>query len=204
MRALATLAPLSALCGIVTAFVFRRFGARGTRRTVNRILAHVMELRLFLDEPRLVWNAQRDLLRENLRLFGQIALPSLIAAPVLGLIMWQADAVYGRAPLRAGEAVVVTAHVKSGDLASVQMEAPADVAIETPGARIPRLREVSWRIRPLRPFSGHLRVNTDGERIDIPWPRASVLGCSWMVWFFGISSISCASIHRSRWLARQD
>ena len=193
MRALATLAPLSVLCGIVTAFVFRRFASSGTRRTVNRILAHVMELRLFLDEPRLVWNAQRDLLRENLRLFGQIALPSLIATPLLGLIMWQADAVYGRAPLRAGEAVVVTAHVKAGDLASVQMEAPADVAIETPGVRIPRLREVSWRIRPLRPFSGRLRVNSDVERIDIPWPRATVLGFSWMVWFFGISAV-CAAL----------
>ena len=190
MRALATLAPLSALCGIVTAFVFRRFGSSHTRRTVNRILAHVLELRLFLDEPRLIWNAQRDLLRENLRLFGQIALPSLIAAPLLGLIMWQADAVYGRAPLRAGEAVVVTAHVKAGDLAQVRMEAPADIAIETPGVRVPRLREVSWRIRPLRPFSGRLRVNIDAERIDIPWPRATVLGVSWMVWFFGISSIS--------------
>ena len=63
MRLLATLAPLSALCGILTAFVFRRFAPRHTGRTVNRILAHVMQLRLFFDEPRLVWNAQRDLLR---------------------------------------------------------------------------------------------------------------------------------------------
>ena len=190
MRALATLAPLSALCGVVTAFVFRRFASSHTRRTVNRILAHVMELRLFLDEPRLVWNAQRDLLRENLRLLGQIAVPSLIATPLLGFVMWQADAVYGRAPLRAGQAVVVTAHVKAVDLAQVRMEAPADVTIETPGVRIPRLHEVSWRIRPVRPFSGGLRVNTDVERIDIPWPRGTVLGVSWMVWFFGISAIS--------------
>ena len=76
MRALATLIPLSALCGIMTAFVFRRFASSGTRQTVNRILAHVMELRLFLDEPGLVWKAQCDLLRENLRLFAQIAVPS--------------------------------------------------------------------------------------------------------------------------------
>ena len=190
MRALATLAPLSALCGIVTGFVFRRLGSSGTRRTANRILAHVMELRLFLDEPRLVWNAQRDLLRENLRLFGQIAVPTLIVAPLLGYAMWRADAVYGRAPLRAGEAVVVTAHVKAGDLADVRMEAPPGVAIETPGVRIPRLHEVSWRIRPRQPFSGHFRVNADVERIDVPWPRATVLGVSWMVWFFGISAIS--------------
>ena len=105
MRALATLIPLSVLCGIATAFVFRRFASGETRQTVNRILAHLMELRLFLDEPRLVWNAQCDLLRENLRLLAQIAVPSLIAAPLLALVMWRADAVYGRAPLRAGEAV---------------------------------------------------------------------------------------------------
>ncbi len=190
MRALATLVPLSALCGMAAAFAFRRFGSGHTRRTVNRILAHVMELRLFLDEPRLVWKAQCDLLRENLRLFRQIAVPSLIVAPLLSLVVWQADAVYGRAPLRAGEAVVVTAHVNAGDLADVRMEAPAGVTIETPGVRILSLHEVSWRIRPLRPFSGRLRVNTEVERIDIPWPRTTVLGVSWTVWFFGISAIS--------------
>jgi arylsulfatase A-like enzyme len=190
MRALATLAPLSALCGIVTAFVFRRFASGGTLQTVNRILAHVMELRLFLDEPRLIAKAQRDLLRENLRLFKQIAVPTLIVAPVLGFVVWQAAAIYGRAPLRAGEAVVVTAHVQAGDLDRVRLDAPADVAIETLGVRIPRLREVSWRIRPERPFSGHLHTSPELERIDIPWPRATVLGCSWMLWFCGISTVS--------------
>jgi arylsulfatase A-like enzyme len=190
VRALVTLAPLSALCGIATAFVFRRFASGDTRQTVNRILAHLIELRLFLDEPRVILHAQRDLLRENLRLFGQIAVPSLITAPLLVLVMWQADAVYGRAPLRAGEAVVVTAHIKAGNLADLRMEAPEGVAVETSGVRIPRLREVSWRIRPIRPFSGRLSVNADVERIDIPWPRANVLGVSWMVWFFGVSALS--------------
>ena len=190
MRALATLAPLSALCGVVTGLIFRRLASSGTRRTGNRILAHVMELRLFLDEPRLIWKAERDLLRENLRLFGQIAVPSLVAAPLLGFVMWQAGAIYGRAPLRAGEAVVVTAHVEAADLANVRLEAPPGVVIETPGVRIPRLHEVSWRIRPLQPFSGRLQVNAPVERIDIPWPHATVLGIPWMVWFLAISSIS--------------
>ncbi len=198
MRSFVTLAPLSALCGIATAFVFRRFTAVGTRQTVNRILAHVMELRLFLDEPLLIWRAQRDLLRENLRLFGQIAVPSLITAPLLALVMWQADAVYGRAPLRAAEPVVVTAHAKSENLADLRIEGPPDVAVETPGVRIPRLREVSWRIRPLRAFSGSLSVNGDVGRIDIPWPRATVLGVSWILWFLGISALSAFLAPRIR------
>ncbi len=190
MKALATLAPLSVLCGIVTAFVFRRFSSSGIRQTVNRILAYLMELRLFVDEPRLVWNTQRHLLRENLRLFGQIAIPSLITVPLIGLVMWQADAIYGHTPLRAGDAVVVTAHMKSGDLGNVRLEAPAGVAVETPGVRVPRSREVSWRIRPREAFSGSLKTNPAVDKIDIPWPRATMLGVSWMVWFFLISSIS--------------
>ena len=72
MRALVTLVPLSALCGILTAFVFRQLASGDTRQTVNRILAHIIELRLFLDEPRVILKAQRDLLRENLRLFDRI------------------------------------------------------------------------------------------------------------------------------------
>jgi len=192
MRALLSLAPLSALCGIVTAFVFRRFGSSGTKQTINRILAHVMEFRLFLDEPGVIWKAQRDLIRENLRLFRQIAIPCLIAAPFFILVMWQADRIYGRAPLRAGDAVVVTAHGITGD---PQLHAPAGVVIETPGVRIPGEREVSWRIRPSRPFSGKLSPN-----VDIPWPRATVLGVSWMVWFFGISTL--AALLAPRYLKR--
>jgi len=38
--------------------------------------------------------------------------------------------------------------------------------------RIPRLHQVSWRIRPLQPFSGRLTVNGDSSHIDIPWPAS--------------------------------
>jgi hypothetical protein len=64
--------------------------------------------------------------------------------------MWQADAyLRAGAAAPAGESVVVTAHVKSGDLGNVRMEPRRPgVAVETPGVRIPRSREVSWRIRP--------------------------------------------------------
>jgi choline-sulfatase len=190
MRTLATLIPLSMICGVLTAFVFRRFASADTRQTVNRILAHMMELRLFLDEPGLIWKAQRGLMRENLRLLRQIALPCLITTPLLALVMWQADAVYGRGPLRANEPVVVTAKFKTANLKDVRLEIPPGIIVETPGVRVPPLREVSWRIKPTQPFRGSLSTNTAAEWIDIPWPRASMLGVSWMVWFFGISSLA--------------
>jgi choline-sulfatase len=182
---MSTLVPLSILIGIFTAAMFRRFSAAGVRQTVNRILAHLMELRLFLDEPRLIFQAQRDLVRENLRLLGQIALPTLITVPILAIVLWQADAIYGRAPLPAGVGAVITAHVKSGDLAAIHLNAPPQVIVETPGVRIPRLHEVSWRVRPAQPFTGAFTTNGDVNRIDIPWPRKS-----WLPWFLVISTLA--------------
>lgn len=180
-----TLVPLSALCGILAAFVFRRFASPELGKTVNRIIAHLMELWLFFDEPELILEAQRDLLRENIRMFRQIAVPLAITAPLLALVVWQADGFFGRGTLPAGEAAVVTAHVRSGDLSNVQLRTPPDVRVETPGIRIPRLREVSWRIRPEKDFSGQLSATGDVQNIDVPWPRKS-----WLLWFFVISMIS--------------
>ncbi len=134
-----TLVPLSALCGILAAFVFRRFASPELGKTVNRIIAHLMELWLFFDEPELILEAQRDLLRENIRMFRQIAVPLAITAPLLALVVWQADGFFGRGTLPAGEAAVVTAHVRSGDLSNVQLRTPPDVRVETPGCTRVRL-----------------------------------------------------------------
>lgn len=180
-----TLVLWSAISGVIAALIFRRFASAGIRQTVNRIEAHLMELWLFLDEPSLIFRAQRHLLRENLRLLRQIAVPVAITASLFALVMWQADKYYGRGPLPAGEPAVVTAHISSGHLAGVRLEAPSDVAIETPGVRVERLREVSWRIRPRRPFSGDLSLAGGVGQVEIPWPRRS-----WAPWFVLISLVA--------------
>lgn len=55
------------------------------------------------------------------------------------------------------------------------------LAIETPGVRIPRTGEVTWRVRALRPVSADLPSG-----IEIHFPPSSL----WMLWFFGFSSLS--------------
>src|SRR6266700_6999095 len=95
--------------------VFRRFtNPESLRRTVNRILAHVLEFRLFLDEPAIILRAQRDLIVENVRLLGQIALPCLILAIPSALLYEPLDRHFGYGPLRVGEPVVVSAPLDSG------------------------------------------------------------------------------------------
>jgi hypothetical protein len=205
-----TLLPVSVIYGLAAALVFRRFSDQASmRRTINRMTAHVMEFRLFLNSPALVLRAQRDLLRENMHLLRLILLPSTILAIVFIILFPQLDAMYGHAPLRVGEPSVVTVQL-SGE---VVLEAPAGFAVETPAVHVIHDRQVSWRVRPLGQTSGELKLRYDGRvltrqivagsgliygmkfpfstpAIEIRYPRTAVLGVNWMIWFFLISTVA--------------
>lgn len=195
--------PAAILYGILAVYIFRRFtDETRVRSSANRMLAHAMELRLFLDSPRLVFHAQRQLLRENLHLQRLVALPTLLMALFFTLLYPQLNAMFGYAPLKPGVPVVVTARTPNGDL-----QTPAGMRIDTPPVRSTHNRTVSWQITPLGSASGTLRV-TDGRTvlssrvssgtgfvsgwsipftapaIEIPWPQTHILGLNWTLWFF--------------------
>lgn len=205
-----TLIPVSAIYGLAATLVFRRFTNRASiRRTVNRMMAHAMELRLFLDSPVLVLRAQRDLLRENIRLLRLMLLPCAVLALIFVVLFPQLDAMYGYAPLRPGDRSVVT--VRDSD--DAVLEVPAGIEIETPAVHAVHDHQISWRVRALGETSGELRVRETGRvvtrhivagngliygmrlpfsksTIEIRYPRRTILGTNWMVWFF---VTSCAA-----------
>ena len=81
------LAVCAAVYGVIAALVFRRLvDAARTRVIVNRILAHVMEFALFIDEPRLILKAQLDLIKDNVLLLRRIALPCVLMAIPFALL----------------------------------------------------------------------------------------------------------------------
>jgi hypothetical protein len=211
-----TLIPVSLIYGLVAALAFRRFADQSSiHASVNRMMAHVMEFRLFLDSPALVLRAQRDLFRENLHLLRLIILPCLILASIFMILFPQLDALYGHAPLKAGERTIVAARL-DGDAV---LEAPAGIEVETPGVHTIHDRKVSWRVRPLGRTSGELRVHNSGmvltkrivagggliydmrlpfshPEIEIDYPKTKALGMHWMVWFFVISSVAAMGYKR--------
>jgi hypothetical protein len=211
-----TVLPVSLIYGLAAALMFRRFSSQvSIRETINRMMAHVMEFRLFLDSPALVLGAQRDLLRENLRLLRLILLPCTILAFIFIILFPQLDAMYGHAPLPVGEPSVVTVPL-DGDAV---LEAPAGIMVETPGLNVIHDRHVSWRVRPLGRTAGEVKVRCDGRvmtrqivagggliygwklpfrspAIEIRYPRTTVLGVNWMIWFFLISSTAAAIGYR--------
>lgn len=189
LPALAAVLVAGFVSALLTIWVFRRWAPRGAiGREVNRIVAHLMEFQLFMDEPVIVLRAQKDLITANLRLMGAMVRPSLILAGPFLLLFAGLDRWCGHAPPVPGEPVVATLHLPSAAAESKpwRLEAPQDLQVETPAVHIIATNEVSWRVRPLASFSGKLHAVAPGESsraIALPRPTATVLGFHWLFWY---------------------
>lgn len=188
-KTLWSLIPLSILAGLATVFVFRRWtDAAAIRAITNRMLAHMMEFRLFIDEPSLILRAQRDLFAANWQLLRLILRPTLILAIPFAVLLAQMEGWYGHAPLPLGHAAVLTVQFRAMP-ESVALKTPKGIEVETPGVHVPRLNQISWRIRPVRPFTGKIHV-IGGQiaSVAILYPPATILHLNWFVWFVVVSA----------------
>src|SRR4051794_40268708 len=154
-EALWSLIPVSIVAVSAMVFVFRHWSDRqAIQVTMNRMLAHIMEFRLFVDEPILILRAQRDLFVQNWRLLLLLLRPSLILVVPFAVLLAQMNAYYGRAPLRVGDPAVLTVQFRSLGTtlpARVVLKTPAAIKVETGGLRVVSSNQISWRIRPTAP-----------------------------------------------------
>lgn len=190
------LAAIGALWGIAAAFVFRRLTNRArAAAAIDRIVAHALELPLFIDEPAVVFRAARDLLVANARLLGAIWLPCALMAGFFALLYSPLNRTFGFAPLPVNQPTVVTA--KTGQARRMELRASRDIAIETPPVRAIAEGEVSWRVRPVSDGPQELIVPGDPHP-DIPWPEARYLRLGWVEWFIIVSFASAIVFGRAR------
>jgi hypothetical protein len=120
----------------------------------------MLEMRLFTDEPVLVWEAQKDLLLANLRFLGLTLRPALFLTIPMVLIFVELEAFYGRTPLPIGQSAIVTMQMKEDFGAAPSLpvlQAPDGVVAESSPVRVAEERQISWRIRPVRAVSGSLK-----------------------------------------------
>jgi hypothetical protein len=163
IAALATLVPVSILAGIGMLLVFRHASDPvAVRRAKGIAQAHLLEFRLFMDEPLLILRAQRDLLVANLRFMKLMLRPFLWMLLPMGLLLAGLEAFYGHAPLAVGEPAIVTAQVKDA-AGPFELRAPPEVAVETPPVHVLAESQVSWRIRPLRAATTELQIAHGGK-----------------------------------------
>ena len=135
-------------------------GRAAVRAAGKRLQADLLEMRLYSSEPALMWRAQKALLRDNVRWLALMLPPALILGLPLAWLFIQLDGIYGRNPLPVGGVAVVTVQLKRAldpADAAATLQAPPGIAVEPPPVRVIARRQISWRIRALRPVRGNLR-----------------------------------------------
>lgn len=161
--ALAWLLMVGLVSGAASVWALRRWSDLiRFRAEMNRVIAHLMEFRLFAEEPALIVRAQWNLLKANARMLRVLLAPSLLLLIPFVLLFAAMDGFFARAALPIGEPAVITLQGR-GNLPAAQLRTPHEIAVETPAVSAPRLHQVSWRVRPLSAVSGSLQLRWDGH-----------------------------------------
>jgi hypothetical protein len=165
---LLSLLPLSILLAIGMLLIFRRVSnPQAIAKMKGRLMAHLYEMRLFTDEPALIWKAQTGLLTANVRYIGLMLAPVLVLSIPMILVLSQLECFYGHAPLAPQREAIVTVQLKNPAPGPAPvLQAPQGIAVETEGVRVNRGRQVSWRIRAERPVTGRLRIVFPDQTVE--------------------------------------
>jgi|HubBroStandDraft_1064217.scaffolds.fasta_scaffold03009_4 hypothetical protein len=145
-----SLTAIAVFTGVALLWVWKRFSNRERIALAKRqTRAQLYAMRLYADDPALIFRAQGRLLIWTGRYLAQMLRPTAVAVAPLFLLFLQLDNIYGHRPLAPGESAIVTAQF--GGRADVRtLDAALEgrgVLVETPGVRISERRQVCWRVR---------------------------------------------------------
>lgn len=163
---LISLTLLSALVGVAMLWVFgKTSNQKAIERAKKKMQAYLLELRLYGDDPGLLFKAQANLIGANLRYMGHMFKPALILTIPMVVLLFHLDAIYGIRALD-GESAVVTVQA-AGELASTveapTLTAPKGVIVETPPVRARDEGQFNWRIKAVGETHGDLGFSWKGR-----------------------------------------
>lgn len=168
----AGLAVLSAVIGLGMLWVV---GKTSNQRAIGQakklMQAHLLEMRLYRDEPTILLRAQGRLILNNLRYVGHMSKPALFLALPMVVLYGHFDAVYGRRPLAIGEPTLV---VVETDLPSAQLslQGSGEMAVDSVPVASASDPQVTWRIRAIQAGTGELSLETPDGSVS----KAAVAG----------------------------
>jgi len=141
----------AALTSVFMLWVFRLTSNQaGLSAAKRRIHAGLFEMRLYQDDLRALFAAQREVLRFNLTYLRHTLKPfAWLILPVV-LILVQLDLRYGYKSLEPGQAALVRVRFAESIAfapGELRLEVPEGLRVETRPLRIPHEQEVDWRIR---------------------------------------------------------
>lgn len=172
LNPLAGLAFCSVLLGIGMLWVVgKTSNQRAIERAKKRMQAYLLEMRLYSDEPRLLFRAQANLLLNNARYVGHMLRPALVLGIPMLVLFAHFDSVYGHRPLQVGESALFA--VKTS-LPSQDLTLTAKGALEVDSAAVGSAvsRQVFWRLRAVEEGGGQVLLETPHGSVEM----ATVVG----------------------------
>ena len=150
--------------GILMLIVFRyTSNQRGIKEAKDRIKAHLLEIRIFKDDLRILFSAQKNIVLWNLKYICHALRPMLFMIVPIAVILIQLEGWFGYRPLKPGESAIVSVKMTEGKeevLSNISLEVDRGLVVETRPLRVFKEREVSWRIRANEPGEHNLVVRT--------------------------------------------
>lgn len=157
----------SVLTAMLMLVVFKYFSNQpAILEAKSKLGAHLLEVRLFQDQIGVVARAYARLLgAAGVYLLHSLKPLAVMLIPLI-LIMGQLELRLGR-EARAGQPLLLKATLAPGtSLESVELQAPADIAITAPALPIPELNEIDWRLQPAREGQYALELVSGASKIS--------------------------------------
>jgi hypothetical protein len=151
---------------------------RTIKTTRNRMIARLLEIRLFGDDPISVLASFRRVLTATAFYIGASLKPLLVLLPVVVLWIGQLAGWFEWRPLAKGESAVVSMKLKEGISPVAQpvtLRVPADFLVETPAFRSVHTNEVAWRVKAIQPGSGMMECGTVDATVEKEITASSAL-----------------------------
>ena len=157
---------MSIVIGIAMLWVVGKTSNQPAIERAKKLMqAHLLEMRLFGDDPGLLLSAQKNLILSNFKYVGHMFRPALFLALPMLILYGHLDAVYGRRPLRVGETALVTARLAlSSEL--LVLSASGGATVETAAVRVQPASEVSWRMRAIENGAVELTLKSTGVELQ--------------------------------------
>ena len=137
------------------------------RDAKEKIIAHLLELRLFRDDMRVLLRAEGRVFLNIGRYLGHSLLPMAVMLPVFLLLLIQIESRFAFRGLAPDEQVLVTVGVASDRPVSrvpVSINAGDGLRVATPALRADTTSEIYWRIRAVSAGLHDLKLSVGGEQ----------------------------------------
>ncbi len=139
------------------------------KRTKNRLLARVLEIRLFQDDPLAVTGSFMRVLGGTVLYMTASLKPLIVMLPIVVLWITQLAGWFEWRPLRAGESTVVVAKMQKGTdimTGSATLSVPAGLTVETEAMRSLKDNEIVWRVKADGAASGAMMITAGGSSAE--------------------------------------